>query len=266
MLPASRRWGYAQPVLIAGVDLAWSGRKPTGICLLEATTAGVELLQLRCTEATHTALEVAAWLDSLGPDAVAGIDAPLIVTDERGAEAELARTFGRQGVFAYAARNGFLGRHGILEGPRLGERLAAGGWNLDPVQVSPQSSGRHALELFPHAIIVSLLGAPSALKYKKGSRLARLGPLAEFQVLLRTHCSELVPGALARGVFTGVPGTVPGRQLKAIEDQLDALACALGAYHIWKFGPPGTLVFGDAVNGYIAVPRPVTSSLEPSFP
>jgi predicted RNase H-like nuclease len=253
-------------MLIAGVDLAWSGRKPTGICLLDAASGSVELLELRCTEATHTALEIAAWLDSLGPDVVAGIDAPLIVTDQRRAEAELARRFGRQGVFAYAARNGFLDRHGILEGPRLGDRLAGGGWNLDPAHVTAGTSGRHALELFPHAIIVSLFGAPSALKYKKGARQARLGPLADFQSLLRTHCSELLPGALSRGIFSEVVSVVPGRQLKAIEDQLDALACALGAYHIWKSGPSGTLVFGDAGNGYIAVPRPVTSSLEPSYP
>jgi predicted RNase H-like nuclease len=46
-----------------------------------------------------------------------------------------------------------------------------------------------------------------------------------------------------------------GRTLKDIEDRLDAAACAVAAFHAWKFGAAGLEVFGDVQNGYIAVPK-----------
>ena len=252
--------------IIAGIDLAWSGRKPSGICIMEATPDAVLLHELRCTEPATDAVEVAGILGALGPDVVAGIDAPLIVGDHRRAEAELARTFGRQGVYAYSARMDFLDRHGIAEGPRLGRLLRESGWNLDPSAIEPAANGRHALEVFPHAIIVGLFGAPHALKYKKGARALRLGPMSEFQRLLRTYADLELPCLLsdgALGLLTGEVLMASGMALKAIEDRMDAMACAIAAYHLWKHGTAGCSVFGDSANGYIAVPeRPADSPCE----
>ena len=253
-------------VAIAGVDLAWSGRKPTGVCVLRAEGATVEFEQLCCIEGGAT--DVAAVLLALGEDVLAGIDAPLIVGPARRAEAELARAYGRRGVFAYAARMDFLERHGIVQGPALGTLMAEAGWNLSPQELQPRAPGRHALEVFPHATIVALLGAESALKYKKGSRAKRLGPLVEFQGLLRAYADRELPCLLsaAGGILTKPVEMMPGRALKDLEDRLDAIACVIAAYHAWKFGAAGLEVFGDDSNGYIAVPKPVTSSLAPSSP
>jgi predicted RNase H-like nuclease len=250
--------------IIAGVDLAWSGRKPTGLCLIEASEGQLALLELRCTEALD-ADGVFQLLAALGPDVVAGIDAPLVVGPGRRAEAELARAFGRQGVYAYSARMDFLERRRIAEGPKLGALLGRAGWNLDPSRVTARASGRHAVEVFPHAITVSLLGSERALRYKKGPLAARLAPLTAFQSLLRDHCESVLPG-VAREILHSPIVMSPARAMKAVEDQLDALACAIAAYHAWRHGPPGTFVFGDAANGYIAVPRPITSSQAPSCP
>lgn len=254
--------------VFAGIDLAWSGRKPTGICILETQDGSVVLRELRCTPADATANEIAVFLSTLGPDVVAGIDAPLVVGTARRAEAELARVFGSRGVYAYSARHDFLERHGIAEGPRLGALLQGSGWNLDPALVTAGATGRHALEVFPHAGIVSLLGAPRALKYKKGTRAARLEPMREFQRLLGEHCAGGLeclltePTALLAAPFENL-----GRgDLKEVEDKLDAIVCAVSASHMWRHGPGGTLTFGDIHNGYIAVPRPVTSFPAPSSP
>jgi predicted RNase H-like nuclease len=254
-------------VLIAGIDLAWSGRKPTGVCVIRAEDGVVRLEQLCCMEGT--AANVAELLLSLDDNVVAGIDAPLIVGPARRAEAELARAYGSRGVFAYAARMDFLERHGIVQGPALGALLAGRGWNLSPREFASAATGHHALEVFPHATIVSLLGAEFALKYKKGSRAKRLGPLVAFQAMLRAYAERELPCLLsevAAGILTDPVELLPVRALKDLEDRFDAIACAIAAYHAWKSGAQGLEVFGDETNGYIAVPRPVTSSPEPSSP
>ncbi|MCL4240280.1 MAG: DUF429 domain-containing protein, partial [Dehalococcoidia bacterium] len=114
-----------------------------------------------------------------------------------------------------------------------------------------------ALEVFPHAAIVALLGSSRALRYKKGPLGLRLEALGELRTMLGAYllaeCPELLTsplGDLLREPF----GTLRGREMKEIEDRLDAVTCALSAHHIWRHGEVGTRVFGDAASGYIAVP------------
>ncbi|HMO53413.1 MAG TPA: DUF429 domain-containing protein [Tepidiformaceae bacterium] len=250
MLPRGIVAGYAFcVVVIAGIDLAWSGRYPTGFCALEVGDDGTRLMELRCE--TRRAEGVLEWLNGLGENVLAAIDAPLIATAERRAEAAMARVYGRQGVFAYAARPAFLEAKGINEGPRLGRLLSEIGWSLDPADVG--SHPRVALEVFPHAITVALLGAERTLRYKKGRLVDRAAALEAFRELLRGHWSGLGMGECAdlnQAVFSGTR-----RDLKDREDRLDALACALAAHHAWRFGFGEDEVFGDAANGYIAVSR-----------
>ena len=252
--------------VFAGIDLAWSGRRPTGVCVFEGDGAAARSLRLDCTASDCDALSVARLLSELGEEVVAGIDAPLIVAPGRDAEARMARQLGRFGVYAYSARADFLERHGIVQGPRLGVLLAETGWNLDPSALFEARSGRHALEVFPHATIVSLLGAPAALKYKKGRLAGRVAELAVFQRLLREYLERELPGLAALPLLTAAPEALRGTALKAVEDQLDALACAIAAHHAWKYGEVGTMVFGDSGLGYIAVPRPVDRDAEAELP
>lgn len=237
--------------VFAGVDLAWSGRNPTGLCVLRQGASGLRFESLACV--VQTGHEVADWLETLGPRVVAGIDAPLITSPTRAAEAEMARAYGARGVHAYAARPDFLERRGIAEGPRLGHALAASGWSLDPRSKGP----RRALEVFPHAAIVALLGSSRALRYKKGPLGRRREALGELRTMLGAYllaeCPELLTsplGDLLREPFL----TLRGREMKDLEDRLDAVICALSALHIWRYGEAGTRVFGDAPSGYIAVP------------
>jgi predicted RNase H-like nuclease len=237
--------------VFAGVDLAWSGLKPTGRCVLRHGPAGLHFESLDC--ATLTGVEVAAWLGTLGPRVIAGIDAPLVVSPTRRAEAEMARVYGSRGVYAYAPRPDFLQRHGIAEGPRLGGALTMTGWSLDPFS----NGERRAIEVFPHAAIVALYGAARALRYKKGPLAGRMEPLRDYQRLILTHMRSEAPDLLTSplGDFVCAPiEPASMRSVKDTEDRLDALTCALSAYHIWRHGSPGTRVFGNATCGYIAVP------------
>jgi predicted RNase H-like nuclease len=271
MVPRREARRYATRVTVfAGVDLAWSGRKPTGRCVLRLH--GGELRFELLDAPTLTPYEVADWLGTLGPRVVAGIDAPLIVSPTRAAEPELARAYGSRGVYAYAARPAFLERHGIAGGPELGSLLMAGGWSVDPGEIS--TAGRVALEVFPHATTVSLFGAARALRYKRGPRALRLEALRGYERLIRSsideRCPELRSGL--HGRLVEVPASPPsGAGMKELEDRLDAVVCALSVYHIWRHGGAGMTVFGDSMSGYIAVPVRVpgpvpTSSRAPSSP
>jgi len=253
----------ASMVLFAGVDLAWSGRNPSGRCVLRGSEAGLELLVL--DRVMLDGAGMAEWLESLGHDVVAGIDAPLIASESRMAEAALARAYGSRGVFAYAARPRFLVEHGIAEGPTLGGTLQRSGWNLAPLALT--ASGRHALEVFPHAIAVGLLGAPSAIRYKRGPLGERAHALQTYRQLILAYIAAACPErqhAPLEPVLYG-PAIPPGASgLKEIEDQMDALVCALAAHHAWKHGPAGLDVFGDASSGYIAVPVPPRGGQAPT--
>lgn len=257
--------------VFAGVDLAWSGRNPTGRCVLRSTGAGTELMLLDC--ARLDGADVAGWMDSLGEEVVAGIDAPLIVTESRVADAAMARVYGRRGVFAYAARPRFLEEHGIAEGPRLGDALLRKGWNLAPGALS--RGGRHALEVFPHATTVALFGASRAIRYKRGPLAQRLQALGTYRGLILAYIAAACPGLMEPSLAQLLDGPlVPASAgaLKDLEDRLDALVCALAAHHAWKYRAAGMEVFGDASSGYIAVPVPPrglqapTSSLARSCP
>lgn len=254
--------------VIAGVDLAWSGRKPTGLCVLRVAGATVALERLECLPAGGGEV-VAGLLEGQGANVVAGIDAPLVVTANRRAESALARAYGRRGVYAYAARQDFLERRGIAEGPRLGALLRGAGWQLDPSRMEPRGPGRFALEVFPHATAVALLGAGRVIRYKKSPLAGRAAPLAEYQALLRHYAEQELPcllGTGAAGLLTDSPAVFTGRSLKDVEDRLDSVACAIAAYHAWRFGGEGLEVFGDCESGCIAVPVRATSSPAPSCP
>lgn len=234
--------------VVAGVDLAWSGRNPSGLCALEVAGSSVRVVELECR--VLRAEGVADWLSSLGGEVLAAIDAPLIATAERRAESALARRWGSRGVFAYAARPAFLESRGIAEGPRLGSLLSSRGWSLNPADSRREK--RVALEVFPHAVAVALLGAQRVLRYKRGRLSSRVAALDAYRGLLAAESERfgITPcGDLQESVTSGSV-----RAWKDREDRLDAFACALAALHVLRHGLDEGEVFGDATNGYIAAP------------
>jgi len=117
------------------------------------------------------------------------------------------------------------------------------------------------LEVFPHATHVALFGLAERLKYKRG-------PLAARQDVMAVYQRELA--CLLDGTLQAVasdprvqhlldPSAIPtaGRELKSLEDQLDALTCAIAAHHAWQHGPAGLEAFGTTEHGQITVPLPV---------
>ena len=239
--------------VLAGIDLSWSGRNPTGICIITLEDGRSRLERLECIPGGG-ATSVAELLAGLGNDVIAAIDAPLLAEANRDAERSLARAFGKQGVYAYAARPDFLARHNIAEGPALGSLLIEAGWTLALDELP--NPGRYASEVFPRAITVSLLGAERALDYKRGRLAERLAPMTRYRGLLRDFATEQLSCLLddPQGTLTAPPPVSSGKELKHLEDRLDAVACVLAAHHAYQFGAEGFAFFGDPANGCIAVP------------
>ena len=235
-----------------GVDLAWGLRKPTGLAVLD------EDGRLLHVSAAGSDDEI---VDALAPyvegDCVVAVDAPLIVpnaTGNRPAEAALNRDFARFDAGAHPANTGKpeLGGPGGPRGARLCSRLG--------LDMNPRSGrARRAIEVYPHPATVALFRLGRTLKYKnkpgrsldalRGELLVLMGlleGLVEADPPLHVHDAwkELV---------VRVEDATRKSELRAVEDQVDAVVCAyVGLFASRK--PELTTTYGDLAGGYIVTP------------
>jgi predicted RNase H-like nuclease len=236
-----------------GVDLAWGGRRPSGLAALDPSGSVV------AEGWAVTDEQVAAFVAAHdGDGAVLAIDAPLVVTNpagtRRACEADLQARYGRLGAGPYPTNLGLLGgRVRAMEVVRRSPRRY-----LTVPRDPRRGTGWWAIEVFPSPAIVELGGLDRALRYKKGPPEARraglralagvLGRLAAGDPPLRLGPAGRLAGELAR--LDGLRGGA----LKAVEDLADAHLCAYVALWWWWHGPAGCLVAGDDAGGAIVVP------------
>jgi predicted RNase H-like nuclease len=236
---------------LAGVDLAWAGRNPTGVAVLDAQGWLVHLSAVR-----HDAEVLAALRPYVAHDCVVGFDAPLVVTNrtgQRAAETALNRDFRR---FEAGAHPVNTGKPEFAEGPRAARLALALGLDMDPV--SP--AGRRAIEVYPHAATVALFRLPRTLKYKaKPGRsldhlksellllMDGLEKLAQAPVPLRVAGPDWVE--MRRRVVTAQRKS----ELRRAEDPVDAVVCAYVALYAMRC-PSEVTIYGDVATGYIVTP------------
>ncbi len=240
---------------VIGLDLAWTPGRNTGICIARFADKGVgELLELsaRCDTPSGFADLAAAFAG----DVIVAVDAPLIVGPDRLADRALARRDGRAKASPYQANLRFLQRMNGMAGPDLaGELVARGFKHCLP---GGGESVRCFVEVFPHAAHVSLFELGERILYKKGTLAVRREGMRKYQGLLRTLLADYWPWAIedqaVQHALSPLALECPGRTLKAIEDQLDALTCAFTAWHVATLGLAGCDVYGDEATGMIVVP------------
>jgi predicted RNase H-like nuclease len=238
-----------------GVDLAWGGRRPSGLAVLDPDGHAVAEGWATTDEDIS---EFLAAHDAGG--AVVALDAPLVVGNpagtRRACEAELQRRYGRAGAGPYPTNLGLLGgRVRAMELVRRSDR---------PYVTVPRDPGRGhgwwAVEVFPAPALVELGGLARAVRYKKGPPAARRAGLQVVAGILEELGGADPPlrldpaGALAREL--GRLDRLRGAGLKAAEDLADAHVCAYVGLWWWAHGPAATLVAGDDATGAILVPRP----------
>jgi predicted RNase H-like nuclease len=238
-----------------GVDLAWTRRGRTGLCVVEEGAVAAS----GCVGSDEDLIE---WLrPQVEGDVLVAIDAPLIVlnaTGRRPAEQAISRCFGAYHASAHSANLGLPSFKGGVRGEWLAGALSL---EIDPM-FPPRVAVRRAIEVYPHTAIVALFNLASTLKYKaKAGRTvaSRSVALAE---LLR-HLASLQHADPPLDVETGPRWTLltetvrtatTASALAQVEDEIDAFVCAYTALYYWTHGTTRCRIAGGLKHGYIVTP------------
>ena len=227
-----------------GIDLAWGGRQPTGLAVLDADARLLHVSAVRDDD------EIQAALTPFTQGAcVVGIDAPLVVTNPTGsrpAEKALSADFRRFDAGTHPSNTGRPEFADGTRGARVAKRL---GLDMDP----RSGRERRAIEVYPHAASVVLFGLSKILTYKNkpGRDLALLR--SELLVLMGHLESIVGVDETWTGLRAQVEHAVRKSELRVVEDQVDAVVCAYVALHAHRW-PERTTTYGDAATGAIVTP------------
>ena len=236
----------------AGVDLAWAGRNPTGVAVVDADGRLVRLGAVRDDAAVLAALE-----PYVRGDCLVAFDAPLVVTNptgQRPAEAALNRDFRRFEAGAHPANTA---KPEFADTPRAARLARALGLDMDP----RSSAARRAIEVYPHPATVVLFRLERTLKYKAkpGRDLARL---RSELLLLMDGIEKLAHATMPLCVASHDGWAELRRQvvtaqrksdLRRAEDPVDAVVCAYVALYAQR-RPAAVTTYGDFATGYIVTP------------
>jgi predicted RNase H-like nuclease/ppGpp synthetase/RelA/SpoT-type nucleotidyltranferase len=221
-----------------GIDLAWGQKNPTGLAVLDDDARLVHLSAVRTDDEIVAAL--APYVD--GP-VLAGIDAPLVVTNATGsrpAEQALSRDFRRYEAGTHPSNTGKPEFADGTRGARVAERLGL-------------TVHETALEVYPHAATVALFGLDKTLKYKAkpGRDLAFLR--SELLRLMGLVETVVQPDASWAALRRSVEGATRKSELRTAEDQVDAVVCAYVARYADRW-PDHVTSYGDPATGVIVTP------------
>ncbi|GFG66225.1 hypothetical protein MKUB_37150 [Mycobacterium kubicae] len=236
----------------AGVDLAWAGRNPTGVAVLDS--AG-HLLQIGAARQDDAVL--AMLRPHVTNDCVVGFDAPLVVTNptgQRPAETALNRDFRRFEAGAHPANTS---KPEFADGPRAARLAHALRLDLDPFT----TAARRAIEVYPHAATVALFRLSRTLKYKAkpGRGIEQLkAELLRLMAGLEGLAHVTPPLHLTdHPDWTELRRQVVAAQrkceLRRAEDPVDAVVCAYVAMYAYRC-PADVTIYGDPITGYIVTP------------
>ncbi len=231
------------PVHYIGIDLAWGEKAPTGLAVVDAEA------RLLHVSAVRTDDDVVAALAAYDGDCLAGIDAPLVVKNEKGsrpAEQALSKDFRRFDAGTHPSNTGKPEFANGTRGARVAKRL---GLDIDP----RSGRRRRAVEVYPHAASIVLFDLPKVLRYKaKPGRDLEL--LRSELLALMGHVEAVVrTDETWAALRTLVETATQKAQLRRVEDQVDAVLCAYVAWFV-DHRPDDVTRYGDLDTGYIVTP------------
>jgi predicted RNase H-like nuclease len=257
------------PALWIGIDLAWSGKNPSGIAVV------VDGCVVDSSGEIGTDADILAflrpWLEGEPQGrtrhvqgkaqgrqaAVVAIDAPLRVPNLTGArrcERTLAREWSWAQAAARPANRENLARAGAVRGEQLVKQLALAFGFVETTQIVARPGARYVCEVYPHPAMVALFSLHRTLKYKRGPRAARLPEFARYRECLASLRGAEPALEMPARLIEHDLHSLRGARLKAFEDELDAVFCAYVAGYLWHHGPARTQVFGNVDEGHILVP------------
>ena len=231
-----------------GIDLAWGANGRTGLAAVDDDG------RLLASSSVRTDAEIAAWVGAQGIPTIVAFDAPLVVTNPTGrreAERLIGQAYARYDAGAYPTNLGIV----HMDPPRARTLAARFDWQLDAAPTADSAALRTtAIEVYPHAGMIGLLGLGRVLPYKRGAYADRHGA---FVVLL-----ELLEGVPALALVTSPAWADLLRRFAAaerladldrLEDEIDAVFCAHLAW-LWAARPGVLQRYGDPREGAIIAP------------
>ena len=245
---------------VAGLDLAWGRRAPSGLCAVRPDGTVAASATLLTDE------EIVEWMGLHAPDpTVVGFDAPLVVVNVSGrrvCEALVSRAFGPQRAGVYPSNRSMAA---FADGGRAAGLARRLNLAMDPSEADRTGRGL-AVEVFPHAALVALFGLPTRLLYKAAGRRraveprrAEMGRLVELLEALaeRDPSLHVASGPRWSLLRAAVGAAVRHVDLERVEDELDAHVCAYVARCLVADGADGgrrVRVLGEWASGAIVTP------------
>jgi predicted RNase H-like nuclease len=236
-------------VVVIGIDLAWGERSGDGFAEVRfdqgigAPPTGTRLATFRGDGALFAAIEEAV-AQAVG--CIIALDAPLICPNAEGSrpvDRECSRLFHRQHAGCHPANS-----RRCVRPLRIAEGLRKRGFNI-----AGAIDGSHlmACEVYPHPATIRLFGIDRIVKYKRGPIASRRLEFARLQAMLRGSLERELPGFAER---TEVAALLGQKWSKPVEDQTDALICALIGYLHLRHKGRRSEVLGNDETGHIVVP------------
>jgi predicted RNase H-like nuclease len=234
---------------VLGIDAAWTLTRPSGVALAIESGEGWHLLAIASSYQRFFALANKCRLveeppSGSPPDAIAlltaatalcgrpvdlvAIDMPLAhlpIVGRRLSDDAVSRAYGARKCGTHTPS---VARPGQIS-DALRQAFEQAGYPLQ----TDNCSAPGIIEVYPHPALVELAGAAERLCYKAGKVRSywRSATSLERRVLLYQEWSVIV--ALLENEIAGVKSSMPalqittsGRDVKAYEDQLDAIVCA----------------------------------------
>ncbi len=238
-----------------GIDLAWTYKNETGLCVLDQD--GTVLL---LDSKVYTDDQLADLIEHYAQgEAVIGIDAPLIVKNQEGsrdAERQLMKTkiHGHR-IYAFITNRSFMLRtfkqlRGETLVGHIQERLPEATYALEA-----QDQGVVVQETFPTGICCGLFPDAYPIRYKIKGKVPFETTKAEM-VRLLDLLKGLEEASRIRNLLVHLdyqPEKIKKKDHKHLEDKVDAFLCAYGLMALYKkWAKP--LTFGDLETGFFTLP------------
>jgi predicted RNase H-like nuclease len=234
-------------MLIIGIDLAWGEKKSDGVCFVDAHRSSARVRGFAYPRGDDELLDCLRAAVNDSKEVFITIDGPIICPNKTGTrpvDRLTHRLFHREHAACHPANSTKCPRP-----PRILRKLKrigfTPGWKI-------KRGMKIAAEVYPHPAMVRLFKLPRIVKYKKGSVANRRQEFRRLQFLLRK---------LLRSEFAFLRLNAEAKALlrepwsKPVEDQTDALFCALiGLWHARHYGRRSEVI-GDLRTGFILLPE-----------
>lgn len=237
---------------LAGIDLAWrSIKNPTALAVGSLT--GGELVLTGVAKDLFGVSSIVGYLSNLNDLAGIAIDGPLVIENSSGqrkCETLIGKKYGSRYASCHTSN---LSLFPSADSVQLSRILSSIGF-----QHLGATTGKWQIECYPHPALIEIFDLKERHQYKKGPiSTKRRGQCELADFLLRLAGSHIlrltVPDSFSQTLSHCHIESLSGTALKQNEDILDAIVC-LYVGGLYAIGIKAQ-VFGDAVNGYIYVPR-----------